>query len=103
MVHCKRSSSQRDIKRYSESLETKWERDWFLLDENEVSYDYIEMVIQFGFVTLFSSAFPLAALFAFFNNLIEIRRDAQKYTRYHKQGVPIKSSFELHFFNIFIK
>ena len=39
-------------------------------------------------MTFFSSAFPLAALFAFLNNLIEIRRDAQKYTKYHKRPVP---------------
>lgn len=36
------------------------------------------MVIQFGYVQLFSSVFPLAALCAFLNNLIEIRSDAFK-------------------------
>ncbi|XP_069166771.1 anoctamin-10 isoform X3 [Procambarus clarkii] len=40
--------------------------------------DYLEMFIQFGYVTLFSSAFPLAAMCAFLNNLIEIRSDAFK-------------------------
>ncbi|KAK7066480.1 Anoctamin-8 [Halocaridina rubra] len=40
--------------------------------------DYLEMFIQFGYVTLFSSAFPLAATCAFLNNLIEIRSDAFK-------------------------
>ena len=88
MVHCKKSSSRQNIKHYSETMQTKWESDWFLLDENEVSYDYVELVIQFGFVTLFSSAFPLAALFALINNLVEVRRDAQKYTKYHKRPIP---------------
>ncbi|RMB89755.1 hypothetical protein DUI87_33770 [Hirundo rustica rustica] len=40
--------------------------------------DYQEMFIQFGYVVLFSSAFPLAAACALLNNLIEIRSDAFK-------------------------
>lgn len=40
--------------------------------------DYLEMFIQFGYVVLFSSAFPLAALCALLNNVIEIRSDAFK-------------------------
>jgi hypothetical protein len=42
-------------------------------------------VIQFGFVTLFVAAFPLAPLFALLNNIIEIRADANKFvTRYRR-------------------
>ena len=40
--------------------------------------DYLEMFIQFGYVVLFSSAFPLAGLFALLNNVVEIRSDAFK-------------------------
>ncbi|XP_066491744.1 anoctamin-8 [Tiliqua scincoides] len=40
--------------------------------------DYQEMFIQFGYVVLFSSAFPLAAVCALINNIIEIRSDAFK-------------------------
>uniref|UniRef100_A0AAV2JU57 Anoctamin n=1 Tax=Knipowitschia caucasica TaxID=637954 RepID=A0AAV2JU57_KNICA len=40
--------------------------------------DYQEMFIQFGYVVLFSSAFPLAAMCALINNVIEIRSDALK-------------------------
>ncbi len=36
------------------------------------------VVIQFGFITLFAAAFPLAPLMALVNNLIEIRTDALK-------------------------
>eukprot|EP00090_Calanus_glacialis_P001897 TRINITY_DN11418_c0_g1_i3.p1 TRINITY_DN11418_c0_g1~~TRINITY_DN11418_c0_g1_i3.p1 ORF type:complete len:280 (-),score=56.84 TRINITY_DN11418_c0_g1_i3:100-918(-) len=42
--------------------------------------EYLEMVIQYGFVTIFVSAFPLAPFFALFNNIIEVRLDAYKYT-----------------------
>ncbi|KAI1725114.1 calcium-activated chloride channel domain-containing protein [Ditylenchus destructor] len=40
--------------------------------------DYLEMFIQFGYVLLFSPAFPLAAFCALINNLFEIRIDAFK-------------------------
>lgn len=35
-------------------------------------------MIQYGFITLFVAAFPLAPLFALINNIIEIRLDAYK-------------------------
>ncbi|XP_052796169.1 anoctamin-8-like [Mya arenaria] len=47
--------------------------------------DYLEMFIQYGYVILFSSAFPLAALCAFLNNVIEIRSDAFKLCVYHQR------------------
>lgn len=40
--------------------------------------DYAEMLIQFGYVTFFSVAFPLAPLLAMLNNFVEIRGDAYK-------------------------
>ena len=40
--------------------------------------DYLELVVQFGFMTLFAVAFPFAATIAFVSNLIEIRADAQE-------------------------
>ena len=55
--------------------------------------DYIELAIQFGFATLFSSAFPLAPLCAFLNNLFEIRLDAQKYTKYKMRTVPTRNRY----------
>ncbi|KAL5004591.1 hypothetical protein ScPMuIL_018047 [Solemya velum] len=47
--------------------------------------DYLEMFIQFGYVTLFSSAFPLAALCALLNNFIEVRSDAFKLCFNHQR------------------
>ena len=43
--------------------------------------EYLEMVLQFGFITIFVAAFPLAPLFALLNNWVEIRLDAQKFVR----------------------
>ena len=43
---------------------------------NGTSDDYHAMAIQFGFATLFATAFPIAPLFAVINNFFEIRSDA---------------------------
>lgn len=44
------------------------------------------LVIQFGFVTLFVAAFPLAPFFALLNNIIELRSDADKFvTQYRRR------------------
>jgi len=40
--------------------------------------DYLEMFIQMGYVILFSAAYPLAGVWAFLNNVVEIRSDAFK-------------------------
>jgi len=40
----------------------------------------MEIVIQYGYVTLFASAYPLASLIAIVANLIEIRADCFKLT-----------------------
>lgn len=43
-----------------------------------VSQEYQELVLQFGYVVLFASAFPLGPLFCLLNNLVEIKIDAHK-------------------------
>ncbi|XP_014286688.1 anoctamin-10 isoform X2 [Halyomorpha halys] len=40
--------------------------------------DYLEMFVQFGYVYLFSAVYPMAAFWAVFNNVLEIRCDAFK-------------------------
>lgn len=47
--------------------------------------DYLELVVQFGYVMLFAPVFPMAALCAFLNNLIEIRSDAFKLCYVYKR------------------
>jgi anoctamin-1 len=44
-------------------------------------------VIQFGFVTIFVSAFPLAPLFALLNNIFEMRLDASKLLTFYRRPV----------------
>ena len=38
-----------------------------------------DVVLQFGFITIFVAAFPLAPFFALLNNWLEIRLDAHKF------------------------
>lgn len=47
--------------------------------------EYLEMVIQFGFITIFVCAFPLAPFFAFLNNVFELRLDARKLLVQHRR------------------
>ena len=45
------------------------------------------IVIQYGFVTIFVAAFPLAPFFAWLNNVIEIRLDAHKFVTVFRRPV----------------
>ncbi|XP_067325042.1 anoctamin-2 isoform X2 [Anolis sagrei] len=57
----------------------QWELDYVLEPFTGLTPEYMEMIIQFGFVTLFVASFPLAPVFALLNNVIEIRLDAKKF------------------------
>jgi|EP01047_Picozoa_sp_COSAG01_P079913 hypothetical protein len=48
--------------------------------------DFKEMSVQFGYVTLFAVSFPLAALFAWLNNVSEMRLDAYQVCRMHRRA-----------------
>lgn len=50
-------------------------------------YDFKDMTIQFGYVTLFAASFPLASLFAMLNNVLEIRSDAWLLCRAHQRPI----------------
>jgi len=62
-------------------IDEPWEKDFLLSPQPKMNLfgEYLEMVIQFGFTTLFATAFPLAPIFAFVNNVIEVRLDAFKF------------------------
>ena len=46
--------------------------------EKTLFEDYLELMVQFGYATLFSAAYPLAPLLAMVNNYVELRVDAWK-------------------------
>uniref|UniRef100_A0AAX7UF33 Anoctamin n=1 Tax=Astatotilapia calliptera TaxID=8154 RepID=A0AAX7UF33_ASTCA len=68
----------------------QWERDFNLQPMNAYGLfdEYLEMILQFGFTTIFVAAFPLAPLLALINNIIEIRLDAYKFVTQWRRPLP---------------
>ncbi len=60
---------------------TRWEEDNSLepSPEGSLFHEYLELVIQYGLITIFVAALPIAPLLALINNFIEIRVDANKF------------------------
>uniref|UniRef100_A0A8C1Z984 Anoctamin n=1 Tax=Cyprinus carpio TaxID=7962 RepID=A0A8C1Z984_CYPCA len=78
---------------HPESTYSRWEQDHDLQNFSQFGlfYEYLEMVIQFGFITLFVASFPLAPLLALFNNILEVRVDAWKFTTQFRRPVAAKA------------
>ncbi|XP_056273223.1 anoctamin-5 isoform X3 [Pseudoliparis swirei] len=83
----------RKARNHPESLYSRWEQDHDLQCFGNLGlfYEYLEMVIQFGFITLFVASFPLAPLLALINNIIEVRVDAWKLTTQYRRPVAAKA------------
>ncbi|CAM4556395.1 unnamed protein product [Leuciscus chuanchicus] len=64
-----------------------WESNYQLLVCEGLFDEYLEMVLQFGFITIFVAACPLAPLFALINNWVEVRLDAQKFVCVYRRPV----------------
>jgi hypothetical protein len=86
-----RHSIRRKNKKHSK--EPQWKQDNSLINHTHLTLfdEYLEMVIQYGFITLFVVAFPLGPLFAFLNNVIEIRIDAFKFLTQLRRPLPRKA------------
>jgi anoctamin-1 len=54
---------------------------------SNVESNALFLVLQYGFVTIFVAAFPLAPLFALLNNILEMRLDAKKLITYYRRPV----------------
>ncbi|KAM4593137.1 anoctamin-5b isoform 1-T1 [Odontesthes bonariensis] len=85
--------SSRKGRHNPENHYSRWEQDNVLLNFGQLGlfYEYLEMVIQFGFITLFVASFPLAPLLALCNNILEIRVDAWKFTTQFRRPVASKA------------
>ncbi|KAJ3869112.1 calcium-activated chloride channel-domain-containing protein [Lentinula novae-zelandiae] len=55
---------------------------------SNLSTDYSEMVIQFGYIVLWSTIFPLAPFFALLNNVLEMRKDAFRIANHERRPIP---------------
>ncbi|XP_061886923.1 anoctamin-5b isoform X1 [Entelurus aequoreus] len=85
--------SSRRGRHHPENHCSRWEQDNVLQNFGQLGlfYEYLEMVVQFGFITLFVASFPLAPLLALFNNILEIRVDAWKFTTQFRRPVASKA------------
>ncbi|KAJ8032027.1 Anoctamin-4 [Holothuria leucospilota] len=81
ILNCIRQYRGRQEAKKGDGRYDQWEKDLDLADlgPRGLFKEYLEMVVQFGFTTIFVAAFPLAPFFALLNNLIEIRLDAFKF------------------------
>eukprot|EP00899_Mesostigma_viride_P023139 jgi/Mesvir1/4009/Mv03702-RA.2 len=59
-------------------------------EEYDQFEDYLEMVIQFGYITLFASAYPLAAALSLVCNFVEIKSDSFKLMYLVRRPRPLK-------------
>ncbi|XP_077567771.1 anoctamin-1a isoform X7 [Stigmatopora nigra] len=91
MLHKK--TSKMDKKQQEELIKTlqQHEKDHFLGPFVGLNPEYMEMIIQFGMVTLFVASFPLAPLFALLNNIIEIRLDAKKFVKEFRRPIAVRA------------
>jgi len=55
--------------------------------QNVMWFIYPFVVLQYGFVTIFVAAFPLAPFFALLNNVFEMRLDAKKLLTMYRRPV----------------
>ena len=62
-------------KEEEEESDAQFYKDFSLapINNSHLFHEYLEIVIQFGFITIFSCTFPIASLFALINNVLEIR------------------------------
>lgn len=65
------------------------------VDPQDTFIDYNKMVIQYGYISMFSAAFPLGSLCGFLNNLLEIRTDGWKRLRATQRPAPTKHAKDI--------
>ncbi|NXA11193.1 ANO9 protein, partial [Sapayoa aenigma] len=90
----KRSMMLGEEEEAEDPCKKQWLKNYELNEVNIFSLfnEFLEMVIQYSFTTIFVAAFPLAPLLAFFNNIFEIHLDAIKMVRLHRRMVPRKAN-----------
>jgi hypothetical protein len=85
-------TSKKPVTRYQDSEDEKEflarVRTEASLDEYDVTIDYREMVVQFGYLSLFSVVWPLTGCSFLVNNWIEARSDALKIAIGNRRPIP---------------
>jgi anoctamin-10 len=88
----KRVQNEEEIQKYnlneSDQAFLKRIRNEITLPVYDIFTDYCEMATQFGFLLLFSCAWPLSPFVCFVNNFVELRSDAAKLCEAHRYSYP---------------
>eukprot|EP01060_Flectonema_neradi_P015191 TRINITY_DN2186_c0_g1_i1.p1 TRINITY_DN2186_c0_g1~~TRINITY_DN2186_c0_g1_i1.p1 ORF type:complete len:696 (+),score=123.14 TRINITY_DN2186_c0_g1_i1:56-2143(+) len=79
-----------DIKKRDKGERTVIAIDELTKPDYEQFDDYLEMVIEYGYVTLFAAAFPLAAFLSVLCNLVEMKSDLFKLTTVYRRPPPTR-------------
>ncbi|XP_045928451.1 anoctamin-2b isoform X2 [Micropterus dolomieu] len=91
LVRAMKNKGSAEKEREDERPPQQWKLDYALTPFDGLTPEYMEMIIQFGFVSLFVASFPLAPLFALLNNVIEIRLDAKKFVTELRRPVAVRA------------
>ncbi|XP_023265721.1 anoctamin-1-like [Seriola lalandi dorsalis] len=91
LVRALKAKGSAEKEREEERPPQQWNLDYALAAFEGLTPEYMEMIIQFGFVSLFVASFPLAPLFALLNNVIEIRLDAKKFVTELRRPVAVRA------------
>ncbi|XP_067346255.1 anoctamin-2b isoform X3 [Channa argus] len=91
LVRALKDKGSAEKEKEEEKPPQQWNLDYALVAFEGLTPEYMEMIIQFGFVSLFVASFPLAPLFALLNNVIEIRLDAKKFVTELRRPVAIRA------------
>ncbi|CAL1532669.1 unnamed protein product [Lymnaea stagnalis] len=88
-----KSRKMKEIEKKKHEKVSQWEKDYAMdtMPDLGLFDEYLEMVIQYGFVTIFVAAFPLAPLFALINNVVEIRLDAYKFVTQWRRPLAMRA------------
>jgi len=85
--HCCKPKSSEEVNILRANMEALTDEEAMLLKPHYIDTieDFSELVLQYGFVSLFASAFPLGFLIAYLNNLVEVRSDGFKICMLHRR------------------
>ncbi|KAF7245497.1 Anoctamin-9 [Varanus komodoensis] len=96
LMNGKTTINSRDHREETEQdpCKEEWLWNYQLNEVNSFSVfnEFMEMMIQYSFTTIFVAAFPLAPLLACINNVFEIRLDAIKMVKLQRRMVPRKAN-----------
>ncbi|XP_063913062.1 anoctamin-3-like [Zophobas morio] len=77
-------------KKQEQTVSPQWEREFLLYPTGRylLTSEFMDMIIQYGFVTFFVAVFPLAPLCALINNCLQLRLDAYELVTRYRRPIP---------------